>query len=118
MQDTVVITRPAIPTFDDTTGLMQAHKLTDVYQGPARVYPGRGPSPVALGDTIVTFQTIMVAIPFSAPIPHRDDLVRVTVSIDPGLVGKTLRIIDVTVGGQIVASRTMTCTEVEQSGTS
>lgn len=113
MQSQVHITRPGNPTFDPASGLTTAHTGSDVYTGPARVYPTQG-ALQAIGDGLVSIGQTSISIPQDAPLPKVDDIVDVvSTPDDSAMVDRRYRVIDVSEGGILSPSRSLTCTTVE-----
>jgi len=115
MTSTVTIERPAVPTFDSTTGMSTAHTSVVVWSGPARIYSTTGGMQLVGGGLAAIGQST-VSIPQDAPLPKVDDMVEVTASPDdPAMVGRRYRVIDVTEGGILSPSRQLTVTTQEGS---
>lgn len=116
MTDTVTVYRPAQPVFNNATGQMTATKSTVIYTGVARVEGSRGPAVQQDGNALLVFRQFVVTIPFDLnPSAHADDEVQILVNDDQLLIGKTLRIIDVSTGGSLSASTSLTCVGIESS---
>lgn len=113
MTSTITIERPGRPTFNPTTGLTTGVEAQAIWTGPARVYGTTG-SLTPLGDGVISLGQTNIAIPQDAPLPKVDDIVTVTVSPDDtAMVGRNYRVVDVSEGGILSPSRTLTVTTVE-----
>jgi hypothetical protein len=115
MQDTCTITRAdaGTPVFNETTGAYTSSAPTTVYTGPCRVKPRNlADRVVDAGEQAVSLWPFQVSIPFAATDVELDDLVTVTASVDPSLVGRELRVRSVT-RGTFVTARRLECEEQE-----
>lgn len=102
----VKIRRPAKPVFDPTTNRLGSGIATEpIYDGHARVSPVTGASAVSIGEEVLYYSTVFVTIPFSAPVrPRINDIVDVTVHLDPAAVNRSFRVTEVEVGGVMPTS--------------
>jgi hypothetical protein len=111
MTDTCTITRPGARTWDAASGTY-TQATTTVYSGPCRVRvltPGDRTDQA--GEEQVTTWRYLVSIPVTGSV-ELDDEVTVNTSADSTLVGRVLRVRQVTRGSQITARR-MVCEERE-----
>ncbi len=120
MVSQVTITRPGAP--EASTGHdMAATATTGVYRGKARIYSTSGAQWGDWGDDVQAAQSTYVSIPLevagAVANPVIDDIVEVTAHLDPLLVGRFFRVVDVEQAGQIPAVRRMQVTGIEQQGT-
>lgn len=122
MYYTVSIVRMLDPLFDDVTGLLEATQKLSVYQGPARIWTVAGPQVLGVGEDQLTLRQTYVSIPWDAfPVPNRDDIVTVlTYDVHPfygddELIGRTFRVTDVELGGQMYATRRLQVIGLEPS---
>lgn len=123
MTATVVITRPAAPGFRFDTGLLDAESMGDVYDGKARVYTVSGPVTMGIGDEPTYYSSTFVSVPLEElipgadipPSPRVDDIVRVTAHLDPLMLGRFFRVVDVEAGSQFPACRRMQCVGIQDS---
>lgn len=115
MTSRVTIYRNSNPSFDSSSGVYTAHKGTQVYTGKARIYgvDGAGVTQVGEGD-FVNRQTY-ITIPGDAKVPHVDDVVVITHSVDTDLVGRAWRVIAVDGGSILMHSRRLTVTGVMEN---
>lgn len=114
MIDSVEIYRPTAPTFNNTTGLMTAHRGSTIYTGKARISVGNA-SPVEQGDGIIMFTTTGISIPAVSVMPHTDDLVKILAAGQSATVNDLYRIIATSPAGDLGAVITLTCTSEEAS---
>lgn len=117
MVSQVTITRPG-PLTAATGHDMAASTATGVYVGKARVYSTSGPQWGTWGDDVQAAQATYVSIPLEVAgdvtSPVVDDIVEVTTHLDPLMVGRFFRIVDVEQAGQIPAVRRMQVVGIEQ----
>ena len=117
MTTTVTITRRGNPGgLDYTTGLV-IDPDTTIYTGKARVSRTTGDVPMLLGDEQEYFQHVEVSIPLSAPQVIIDDMVEITSSKDPHVVGRLFRVTDTVLGGDIPTAQTVNGIGVARSRT-
>lgn len=100
LADWCSITRPGVgdPTFDPATGTTSAPAPSVVVTAlrcRVEVAPARGPEQSAFGEQTVTSRGYVVQIPWDWTDVAVDDVLTVTVSGDPGLVGRALRVLSV-----------------------
>lgn len=114
MTDTCTITRAGAGerTFNATTNSYTDPADTTVYTGACRVKPSAlsGNTTAQAGEREVSLWPYSVSIPF-AETAELDDVVTVTASADPSLVGRTLRVRSVARGTYLTARR-LDCEEV------
>lgn len=116
MRDQVRIKRPSVPVYDATTGIATGSTETVGYTGVAHLHPAQGGAAVFQGDQLQAMVQIQCSIPWDAsPVPHEEDHVEVVSSEDTAVVGRTLRIVDVSYTGTGYPVRVLTCTFVEAS---
>lgn len=123
----VVIMRPDVPGFRPDTGHLDATSMGEVYSGKARVYTVSGPVTMGIGDEPTYYSSTYVSIPlavedpFSRPVsevaesPRVDDIVQVTAHLDPLMVDRFFRVVDVEAGSQFPACRRMQCVGIQDS---
>lgn len=115
MQDSCTITRAGsgTSTFDPATGTYTDPASTTVYTGKCRVKPRNlVDRTVQAGEQQVSLWSFEVSVPVSATDVDLDDVVTVTGSIDPSLVGRTLRVRSVA-RGTFLTARRLDCEEAE-----
>jgi len=113
MTSTITIFRPSPADFDTDTGQISAGTGTTIWSGPARIYSESG-SLASIGGELVSLGQTYMAIPQTALGVHVDDLAQVTATLDdPALVNTVFRIVDVSAGGLLSATRRLTVTTVE-----
>jgi hypothetical protein len=113
MVDSCTITRRGgDPVFDDTTGTYTPATPTTVYTGVCKVRPSNlsGNTTAQAGEREVSLWPFSVSIPVAED-ADLDDVVTVTASLDPSLVGRTLRVRSVARGTYLTARR-LDCEEV------
>lgn len=97
MTTTVTITRPAMLALDDED--LVATPGAVVYAGYAKVGRASGPVTYTIGDEVQFYSSSSCTIPLlvdGVPTdPHVNDLLEVTGSDDPVMVGRRFRIVDV-----------------------
>lgn len=77
------------------------------YEGPCRIWEVISGNQVVISDKQVVVSQTYLSLPYDAPVPESDDIVLITKSADPDLVGRTVSIVSVTRGGGLRASRKM-----------
>lgn len=114
MQDSCTITRAGGgSSFDPATGTYTDPASTTVYTGKCRVKPRNlVDRTVQAGEQQVSLWPFEVSVPVSATDVDLDDVVTVTGSIDPSLVGRTLRVRSVA-RGTFLTARRLDCEEAE-----
>jgi hypothetical protein len=105
MTDECQIYTPGPPVLDKATGKTTRGAGTVKYQGVCRVFEQQAGAIVYIGDQQVTTTVSYLTIPFDAPLPETDDVVVITKSDDPDLVGRTVSIQSMVRGGGLRASR-------------
>ena len=122
MYYTVQIERMGDPYFDEATGRMTPRVAEIVYTGPARIWTVSGPQVFTVGEDQMSFDQTNMSIPWNViPVPHRDDIATVLTYDthsgfgDPELLGRSFRILDVQLGGQMYATRRMTVSAIQPS---
>lgn len=122
MYYTVRIVRMKQGVFDEDTGGIATAINLEIYDGPARIWTVSGPQVIAVGEDQMSFTQTNMSIPWdSDPVPHRDDIATVsTYDPHPGygdsaLLGRSFRILDVQLGGQMFATRRMSVLSVTDS---
>lgn len=114
MRSQVHVSRPGVPVYDPVTGNAVGTTGTSGYVGAAHIHPAVGGAAVYQNDALVSMVQVQVSLPWNAiPVPHEEDQVVVISDDDASLVGKTLRVVDVSAGGIGFAVRMLTCTFVE-----
>ena len=114
MLDTCTVTRPGEPVTDPDTGAVTPG-MTDVYSGPCKVQQtlSQGANPEAGGHAF-TVQDSRVDFPVSAGPFLVDDVVTVTASVlDPQLVGRVFRVVELFHKSFATAQRTRVSELVE-----
>jgi hypothetical protein len=98
MTSTVIITRPAQLALEPDGDLTATIGAT-VYSGWARVGKAQGPVTYTLGDEVQFYSSGTCTIPLTVSglptDPHVNDLLEVTGSADPVMVGRRFRVVDV-----------------------
>lgn len=108
----VRVTRPGDAALDVETGELSADVGPVVYEGKGRVYSASGPATLELGDEPQYFSSGYVSVPIVDEIganvlPQVNDLVTVLEHVDPLMVGRRFRVMDVEAGGQFAVVRRM-----------
>lgn len=98
----------------DTVGVFTPPAATVVYTGPCRVLAltSRSARPVVVGEAQETRHRYQVSLLWDAAQVEIGDLVAVTGSVDPGLVGKPLRVTDIQYGSE-QWQRDLLCDQLE-----
>lgn len=93
----------AVEIGDDHT----ARRGTDIirYEGRCRVWEVNTGNQVLISDVQVVVTQTFLSLPWDAPVPESDDIVKVIRSVDPDLEGRTLSVVSVSRGGGLRASR-------------
>jgi hypothetical protein len=128
MNSLVIITRPVVAFYDETTREYAMPAVTTIYDdtnelggwtglgAKAGITVAGGPITMNMGDEPTYYSSATVYIPQSAPnAPRIDDLVLVMASPDTDMVGRNMRIIDVPVGGRISTSTALSCIGIAPS---
>ena len=104
MNSTIIIRRPSLVGFDETTRKYTESSKAVLYTGDAGLTPATGSSQFDLGDEPTYYSSVNCLLPQSSPHVQIDDVIEVVTSPDDGIVGRFFRITDVPVGGRIAAS--------------
>lgn len=106
MTDTCTITREGPRVLDTATG-QNAPSVTAIYAGKCRVrpQPGIATRDVRAGDQVIGTHAPVVSVPVEVVDVAAGDIVTVTASRDPGLIGRRLLVQVVAEGSQITARR-------------
>ena len=105
MDDACEIWKPGPPVLDKTTGKTKRSKALVKYVGPCRFWEVTAGQQALVGDQQVVFTQTYFSLPYDAPVPESDDIVKITQSDDFDLRGRTVRIISTVRGGGLRASR-------------
>ena len=110
LRDAGDVVRVASPAgFDPADGTYDAAAETEIYSGAARVQPLAGSERVVrFGEEPVTIREYHVTLPHDAAGIEVDDIWVTTTSDDTDLVGRRMRVIDVTYSS-IEAVRRLRC---------
>lgn len=94
LRDRCTITRLGQPTFDPTTGQYTPSESTVAADLPCHMAPFTGARTLdeVFGGEIVVTRNYSLKLPWDAPEIRREDVVTMTVSEDPGLVGRVFRV--------------------------
>ncbi|MEU8151782.1 DUF6093 family protein [Nonomuraea sp. NPDC048901] len=105
MRDTCTVERKSgAPVLNETTGQLEQAYVT-VYTGACRVKP-RSASESEWGEREVTLHSYVAVLPWDAtPEVQRGDRLRVTVSDDEWLIGRSLEVIAISLAGTATARR-------------
>lgn len=110
MQSTIQILRGNLGQLDEGTLLVGGiQSATTIYTGKAHVHNVLGAGVISVGEDAVDTRTVQISIPAAAPVPRRDDLVKVTADNDSDLPNRVFRVMDVNSGGLISSYHTMSC---------
>jgi len=105
MLETCSVTRRTGRTLDPATD-KDTDTFSTIYAGQCRVKPLTVSQQVEAGQVAVELRRYVVAIPMSSPANvRRGDIVTVTVSADPEVVGRPLVVIDIALGELATARR-------------
>ena len=105
MTDACRIFKPGPAVLDRSTGKTTRAAGTTKYEGPCRVFEQQAGTIVQSGEEEVVVTVSYLTLPWNAPIPESDDVVLITSSDDPDLVGRTVTIVSMVRGGGLRASR-------------
>lgn len=78
------------------------------YEGACRLWEVPASSQVVIGDSQLVVSQTYLSLPWDAPVPESDDIVLITKSDDPDLVGRTVSIVSVVRGGGLRGTRKFT----------
>lgn len=105
MTDACQIWTPGPVTTNHSTGKASRSQSALKYDGPCRFWEVAAGQQALLGDQQVVFSQSFLSVPFDAPVPEADDVVKITSSADADLVGRTVKVISIVRGGGLRASR-------------
>ncbi len=110
MASQIVVLRGSLGTLDTATGLVGGLSGAEtVYSGKARIRPLSQPTPVSLGGGEIAQRDTVISIPIDAPVPHRDDLIRVVSDDDVDLDTRIFRVLGADGGGIFGDARRVGC---------
>lgn len=111
MRAKIQIYNHAQAAYNTGTKVITYPQGTLLYEGIARIWSGDSGQMALLGEQLVNFGTVNISVPQDVlPVPHRDDIIMVTVNPDDlSLVGKNYRIIAVDYGGLMTPTRRFIC---------
>lgn len=108
MIDTCTITRPGTPTTNRATSVQTPGASTTLYAGKCRLKAQRIPKDAEVGERLQAVARYELALPFdavpTAPL-RRGDVITMTESGDPRLVGQTLTVTAIDYGSTATAWR-------------
>ena len=106
MTDQCIITRESGRVLNTTTGQNTPGSIT-IYTGICRVrpQPGIATRDVRAGEQVIGTHAPVVSVPVEVVNVASGDIVTVTVSLDPGLIGRRMLVQVVAEGSQITARR-------------
>jgi Family of unknown function (DUF6093) len=108
MVDACTITRPGTPTLNRSTSALTPGTATQLYSGKCRIKPQRTPTPTEAGEKRAIVARYEFALPFSA-VPSQPlqpgDVVTLTTSADPRLVGQVMTVMALDYGSTATAWR-------------
>lgn len=91
-----------------------AYGRTDLYTGRCRIRPMSesrvSGKPAEVGGSVLAVESYLVSVPLSVTTVEAHDLLQVTASSDPRLVGRVLKVGGLVAGSQVTARR-MLCEE-------
>jgi hypothetical protein len=108
MVDACTISRPGAATLNRATSQLTPGAATQLYAGPCRVKPQRVPRNEHAGERLEVVARYELALPFSAVPPSElrvADLVTITASGDPRLVGQVMTVLAIDFGSTATAWR-------------
>lgn len=105
MVDECRIWKPGPMVTDRTSGKAARSVLEVKYEGVCRFWEISAGQQAIIGGEQLTLSSSYLTIPFSAPVPESDDIIKITKSVDPDLEGRTVRVVSVVRGGGLRASR-------------
>lgn len=105
MVDECRIWKPGPVILDRTTGKTSRGEDILKYQGVCRFWEVTAGGAALLGDEQVTISQTYLSLPYNAVVPEQDDIVKITMSVDPDLVGRTVKVVSTVRGGGLRASR-------------
>lgn len=100
-------------TYDPITREATTSNGPVVYTGPCRLWEIPGGSRLDWGGDHVRVTTLALTLPHDAPLPEIHDLVTMTVSEDPAVVGRSLSIDSIVRGGGLRSSRVLGVTFID-----
>lgn len=113
MEASIMVLRGDAGALDPTTGIVGGLANTrTIYSGKARIRTVSGSGVLSIGDGTIDTRSTVISIPITAPIAHRDDLVRVINGgpADANLSTRIFRVLEVEGGSLFGDARRMSCT--------
>jgi hypothetical protein len=98
---------PGEPVMDPNTGIYTDPPLDAVYSGACHVRSVGGQRVAQFGDQPVTLRVATVQLPDDAPLVRVEDVVTVTASPNPLLVGVRMRVVDDPKRARVIARTVM-----------
>jgi hypothetical protein len=107
----IQVLRGQLGAFDEATGRVGGLSGAKVvYAGKARIRTVGGAGVVSVGAGEIDTPQVIISIPMDAPLPHRDDVVRVLrAEADGDLAARIFRVLDVDGGSLFGDARRLTC---------
>lgn len=105
MDDECRIFKPGGMVVDPVTHKAKRADAVVKYEGKCRFWEVQAGSQVVIGDQQVVVTQSYLSLPYDAPVPESDDIVEITKSVDPDLVGRTVQVVSIVRGGGLRASR-------------
>ena len=116
MISTITLYRYGTVTFDSVSGISIIPDRAPLYVGKARIANINEGNVILVGEADISTLTTNISIPWTAPLPHRDDVVVVSACPnDTSLVGMGFRVMNISGGGFIGGARTMNCVSLADS---
>lgn len=115
MTDACVVRDPTATRISYNPATRQATTSTGVerYSGACRLYQVPAGAHLEIGDDEYVVSTVVLALPWDAPVPEPHDIVEMTGSDDPDVIGRHLGILGIERGGGLRGSRRMAVRFIE-----
>lgn len=116
MQDAVLLERLGAPVFNYTS-MLASDAATSIYNGKAKCTTVKGGAAVVTGGETEYWDSITIDLPDAAARAHVDDLVTITVTVDPDVQGRVYRVRSVEAGGLMPVGQKLECIGLAASRT-
>lgn len=105
MVDECRIWTPGPIVTDKATGKAGRAVKTLKYEGVCRFWEVSSGQQALIGDQQIVMSSSFLTVPFDAPVPESNDVVKITKSVDSDLEGRVVRVVSIVRGGGLRGSR-------------